>query len=108
MKFDNYKLNLSSEEKKELGFRYDSNLEVYVYEFPVYKSNKKVSLICKLYINNETGKVLINVYDINGNLYSSFYNRNYGKSKIVSIVDNNISKKINEIEKKIEGDNQYE
>ena len=99
--FDNYLLNLSLEEKKELGFRYDVSMEDYVYEFPVYKSNKKVSLICKLCVDDETGKILLNVYDINGNLYPSFYNREYGKSKIVSIIDKNIESKLKELIKKI-------
>lgn len=97
--FEKYKLNLSKEKRKELGFRYDFDLEDYVYEFPAYKSNGITSLKCKLSVDDETCKILVNVYDMKGNIYSSFYNRRYGKSKIVSIVDRNIKNKIEELKK---------
>lgn len=94
---DNYKLNLSHQEMKDVGFHYDFELEDYTYEFPVYKINNKASIVCKLGIDKETNKVWLNVYDINGNLYSSYYNRTYGISKIISIIDKNIQKELNRL-----------
>lgn len=95
--FEKYKLNLSTEKRKELGFHYDFSLEDYVYEFPVYKSNGITSLKCKLCIDDETGKILVNIYDMKDKLYASYYNRRYGKSKIVLIIDKNIKKKLKEL-----------
>ena len=95
-----YTLNLTSDEMKELGFKYDFELQEYAYMFPVYNrksKNKKDSIICKLGINEETKQVWINVYNSNGRLYPSYYNRQYGKSNIIPIIDKNIKTEINKL-----------
>lgn len=91
---NNYKLNVIKEEKKELGFRYNFDLDDFIYEFPVYKFKGRTSIICKLGVDNETNDVWFNIYDISGYLYPAYYNRKYGKSKIVSIIDKNIEKEL--------------
>lgn len=92
-------LNLSPQQMKELGFKYDFQLQDYIYEFPVYKYKNIPSIICKLGIDEDTHKIWLNVYDANGGLYTSYYDREYGKSNIVSIIDKNIEKEIKKLQK---------
>lgn len=88
-----YILNITSQEMKDLGFKYDFELQDYIYKFPVYLSQKKEPLVfCKLGIDEETKKVFFNVCDTNGGLYTPYYNREYGKSKVVEVIDKNIRK----------------
>jgi hypothetical protein len=79
-----------------MGFRYDIDLQEYTYNFPVYKSCGKTSLICKLWIDEES-IVHWKVCDVRGNTYPSYYNREYGKSEIVPIIDKNISRELKKI-----------
>ena len=105
--YKNYKLHLSHKEMKDLGFHYDFGIEDYVYEFPVYRLNGKTQIVCKLGVDEETNQIWFNVYDTNHNLYPSYYNRTYGKSKIVPIIEKNIRLeigKLKEKEKEINGD----
>lgn len=89
-----YTLELSKQEKKDLGFKYDYYLEDYVYEFPVYKSkaDNKTSLSCKLIVNEKNNIVSYIVCDMNGDVYAPYHNRYYGKSAIIPAVDKNIRK----------------
>lgn len=92
-----YILNLTNKEMKDIGFRYDFYLQEYVYEFPVYKYGRKSTLICKLWVNEENYEVTTNVYDENDKPYPSYYNREYGKSKVVDIIDKNIEKELKKL-----------
>ena len=92
-----YKLNISNQDMKQKGFRYDFLLQEYAYEFPVYKYNKKPTIVCKLGVDNDTNNIWFNVYDIKGNLYPPYYNREYGKSKVIDIIDKNITKEFRKL-----------
>lgn len=89
-----YKLDLTPQEMKTLGFRYDHSIDGFTYEFQVYRSHGKATLYCKIGIDEETKYVWFNVYDNEKKLYSPYYNRTYGKSNVVKIVDSNISKEL--------------
>ena len=92
-----YILNLSNKEMKDIGFKYDFYLQEYVYEFPVFKHNGKTVLVSKLWVNDENFEVTVNVYNENGRPYPSYYNRQYGKSKVVEIIDKNIEKELKKL-----------
>ena len=95
-----YILKLNNEEMKDIGFKYDFYLQEYILEFPVFKYGRKPTIICKLWINEENFEVTTNVYDENGRLYPSYYNRQYGKSKVVEIIDKNIERVIKKLKTK--------
>lgn len=80
-----------------IGFRYDTKLDEYVYEFPVYLCNGKPSIVCKLGIKEDTNEVWLNVCDVTGRTYPSYYVREYGNSKIIPIIDRNIEKELKRI-----------
>ena len=92
-----YRLHITKQEKKDLGFKYDFLLQDYVYAFPVYKYNKRPVLICKLGVDDETSIVWFNVYDEKDELYHPYYNREYGKSDVMLIIDKNISREFREL-----------
>ena len=93
-----YILSVNSTKMKELGFRYDFELQDYIYKFPVYLSKKQEPLVfCKLGIDKETNKVFYNVCNIDGTLYTPFYDRYYGKSKVVEIIDKIILKEFKKL-----------
>ena len=93
-----YILNINSTQMKELGFKYDFELQDYIYKFPVYKSKKNEPLVfCKLGIDEETKRVFFNICNVDGTLYTPFYNREYGKSKVVEVIDKNIKKEFKKL-----------
>ena len=93
-----YILSVNSAQMKELGFKYDYIIKDYIYQFSVYKSQKKEPLVfCKLGIEEETKRVFFNVCNPDGSLYTPFYNREYGKSKVVEIIDKNIKKEFKKL-----------
>ena len=94
-----YILSLSKQEMKDLGFKYDFEIQEYIYKFPVYKSSKNEPLIfCKLGIDEENNKVFFNVCDLSGELYTSYYNREYGKPNfVVETIDRNIEKEFKKL-----------
>lgn len=91
-----YKLDITKEEMKKLGFRYDSEYDGYVYRFPVYKYNKIPILFCKIGIDEETKQVWFRVCDNNG-LYMSYYNEEYGRNKLVPLIEEQIEKEFSRI-----------
>lgn len=93
-----YILSVNSTQMKELGFKYDYIIKDYIYQFPVYKSQKKEPLIvCKLGVDEETKRVFFNVCNVDGTLYTPYYNREYGKSKVVEIIDKNLRKELKKL-----------
>ena len=93
-----YILSINSTQMKELGFKYDFEIQDYIYKFPVYKSQKKEPLVfCKLGIDEETKQVFSNICNVDGTLYAPYYDREYGKSKVVEIIDKNIKKEFNKL-----------
>ena len=93
-----YILSVNSTQMKELGFRYDYIIKEYIYQFPVYKSKKNEPLVfCKLGVDEETKKVYFNVCNADGTLYNPFYDRYYGKSNVVKVIDKNIEKEFKKL-----------
>ena len=95
-----YILSVNSAQMKELGFKYDYEIQDYIYKFPVYLSKKKEPeplVFCKLGIDEETKKIFFNVCNSDGTLYTPFYNREYGKSKVVEFIDKNIKKEFKKL-----------
>lgn len=93
-----YILSVNSIQMKELGFKYDFELQDYIYKFPVYKSKKNEPLIfCKLGIDEETKRVYFNICNVDDTLYTPYYNREYGKSKVVEVIDKNIKKEFKKL-----------
>lgn len=81
-----YKLNISKNEMKRIGFRYDYELDDYVYRFPVYKYGRIPVLFCKIGLYEDTNGIWFNVYDNNG-LYMAYYNREYGDNSILPEIE---------------------
>ncbi len=92
-----FKLDLSSNELKDLGFEYDNSFGTYTYRFPVYKYNKTPLIVCKIGVDKETKRIWYNVYNADGSLYSPFYNREYGVNGLLSGIEKNILIKLKEL-----------
>ena len=87
-----YRLYVSKNEMKSIGFKYDYILKDYVYEFPVYKYNKKPIITCKLGVDLETYEVWYGVYS-QGNMYAAYYDREFStRNNVVKEVEKNIKK----------------
>ena len=82
-----YKLDVTKNEMKALGFRYDRELDDYIYKFPVYQYNKNPLLFCKIGIDEETKKIWFNVYDARNALYALYYNDEYGNNDIIPNIE---------------------
>lgn len=88
-----YKLKLSPEKFKNLGFKYDPYTENYSYEFPVYKYKTQPTLVCRLWVDAETCELSYVVQDVNRKIYAAFYNRECGGTNwVVLTVEENIAK----------------
>lgn len=99
-----YKIkDYSKEFLQKHRFRYSSYLseygdEVYTYKFPVTSYKKIITTECEISVSTITGVVNINVYNANTReLYSSYYNREFGKSKLIESIDMKIGKKLKEL-----------
>ena len=99
-----YKIkDYSKEFLQKHRFRYSSYLseygdEVYTYKFPLISYNKTTTTECEISVSTITGVVNINVYNANTReLYSSYYNREFGKSKLIESIDMKIGKKLKEL-----------
>lgn len=91
-----FKWDITKQEMKELGFRYDFEIEEYSYKFPVYKHERTPVIFCKVGITENTNNVWYGVYDVNG-LYMPFYNRAYGKNFIIPEIEKAIEFKFQEL-----------
>ena len=95
-----FELNLTVQEMKNAGFRYDMSSELYTYEFPVYKSKEgKVLLWCRLAVEENSQQIRISVYDTNKRLYPAYYNKGRiaGFHSVVSTIDENIKNELKKI-----------
>lgn len=100
-----YILSVNSTQMKELGFKYDFEIQDYIYKFPVFLSKKKEPLIfCRLGVDEETKQIYFNVCNVDGTLYAAFYNRYYGKSKVLEVIDKNIKKEFKKLGVKESGE----
>ena len=93
-----YKMPYPSESKLiKYGFKKIKNTEdsVWKYTFPVYKHNKITTIEGIITVILPTGKVLIDVYS-NGDIYTPFYNNEYGNYEpIMNVINSNILKELN-------------
>lgn len=94
-----YKMLYPSESKLlKFGFRKVKNIDddIWKYTFPVYKHKHKITTIEGIItVVLPIGKVLIDVYS-NGNIYTPFYNNEYGNYEpIMNIINSNILKELN-------------
>ncbi len=93
-----YKINISKDKMKKIGFRYDRNFDGYTYTFSVYKYKGIVPMIyCKLGVDEELKKVWISVCDDNDRLYAPYYNDEYGRNTIIKDIENAITKELNKL-----------
>ena len=92
-----YKLDIDINQMKKIGFKFDHELEEYVYKFPVYKYDGIPLIFCKLGIDEETKRIWFKVCDSNNISYSPYYNSEYGKNKIIPQIEKEILKELNKL-----------
>jgi hypothetical protein len=99
-----YKINnLTIENLRNLGFRYSTLLsndeeKIYIYRFPVYKYKNKTVLECELTVEINTNNIIVNVYNSHHEIYTPFYNVEYGNFEpILDIVNKNINKEFRKL-----------
>lgn len=99
-----YKIkNCSKEYLQSHKFRYCRYLseycdEVYVYKFPLVSYDKIITIECEISVSTMTGIVNVNVYKAGTReLYSSYYNREFGKCKILKSIEAKIHRKLKEL-----------
>lgn len=89
-----YKVNKNITTKELLDYyfkRYDGDI---IYRFPVYKYNFKQLIFAEFLYDEDEHQIHIRVFDNNGNSYN--YNKEeYGKSKLVEVINKRILEKIN-------------
>lgn len=93
-----YKMSYPSESKLvKYGFKKIKNTEdsIWKHTFPVYKHKDVTTIEGTISVILPSGKVLLDVYS-NGNIYTPFYNNEYGNYEpIIDIINNNILKELN-------------
>ncbi len=67
----------------ELGFKYDSDEDKYIYNFSVLRYDKTTVLRCKVTVYTDTNEIQIDVTDNNSMLYAPFYNIECGNYDVV-------------------------
>ncbi|MCR2049719.1 hypothetical protein NSB25_20910 [Acetatifactor muris] len=92
-----YKLDININQMKKVGFKFDHELEEYVYKFPVYKYNGIPLIFCKLGIDEDTKRIWFNVCDSNNILYSPYYYKEFGKNRIIPQIEKEILKVLNKL-----------
>lgn len=99
-----YKMkNYSKEFLLKHKFRYSSHLreyvdEIYTYKFPVVYYKNIITIECEISVSTMTGVVNVNIYNAGTReLYSSYYNRECGKCKLIKSIDLKIDKKLKEL-----------
>ena len=84
-------------------FKYNSYLsdysdEIYTYKFPIISYNKTTTIECEIAVSVMTGAVNVNVYNAGTReLYTQYYNREYGKYEIMKSIDSKINNKLKEL-----------
>ena len=82
-----FRLDMGKEQMKKTGFRYDREMDCYIYRFPAYKHNGVPLVFCRLLVDRGTQTVRFGVYESNGMLYYPYYEREYGRNEIVSRIE---------------------
>lgn len=84
-------------------FRYSSYLseygdEIYTYRFPLITYSKITTIECEIAVSVTTGVVNVNVYNTGTKeLYSSYYDREFGNCELIKSIDIKIEKKLKEL-----------
>ena len=95
-----YKPNVNMEWIRKSPFRHSGTLStyeenVYTYKFPVYKSGNTYTLECEIILFENSGQVVLNVYDCSSkNKYTPFYSDYYGKNEVVISIHKRIDKEM--------------
>lgn len=72
--------------------------EIYVYKFPLIYYDKITTIECEISVSTMTGVVNVNVYKAGTReLYSSYYNREFGKCEFLKSIDIKIGSKLKEL-----------
>ena len=85
------KLDITKTQMRKLGFKYDNELDDYIYKFVVYRYDNIPLLCCKLGIDEETKRVWYDIYNMNNTLYAPYYNRRYGHNLIIQDIEKAVS-----------------
>lgn len=67
----------------DLGFKYDSDDDKYVYNFSVLRYDKTTVLRCKVTAHTDTNEIQIDVMDNNFTPYAPFYSVEYGNYDVI-------------------------
>ncbi len=94
LKDTEYKLTLTKDQMRKIGFRYDFDVNDYVYKFPVYINKGIPLLFCKLGIFENSDDIWFNVYNEDESLCRSYYERNYGRNDVIKEIDKRILKEL--------------
>lgn len=99
-----YKINNYSKEfLQKHKFRYSNYLsdygdEIYTYKFPVISYNKTATIECEIAVSTITGIVNVNVCNAGTKeLYTPYYNREFGRYEIIKSIDTKINQKLIEL-----------
>lgn len=96
-----YRINdYSKEFLQKHRFRHNSYLsdELYTYKFPLNTYSKTTTIECEIAVSIMTGVVNVNVQNTGTKeLYSSYYDREYGNCELLKSIDMKIEKKLNEL-----------
>ena len=82
------------------GFKYNRYLsdileETYTYRFPLILYKNSPTIDCAVSVSTISGIVNINVINTSTkDLYPAYYNREYGNSEIIKVIDNKIANKL--------------
>lgn len=80
---------------KEFRCYRDTDGVTYVHKFSVLKHNNTSTLDCEFSIMGDSGDVIINVYDMNRNLYAPYYNVTYGDfSPVLTKINTRINQEL--------------
>ena len=80
---------------KEFRCCRESDGTIYTHRFAIIKHNNTTTIEGEFTIMGDTGDVLINVYDMNRNLYAPFYTVMFGDyTPVLTKINNSINKEL--------------
>ena len=94
-----YKTNIFT--IQELKNKYDFHRfgEFIIHRFPVYKYNGKPLIMGEFIYDEEEYVVRINAVDLSTNTFCQYNKSEYGKSKVIEIINTNMQKEIDKYRK---------
>ena len=83
---------------KEFRINRSSESVIYTHRFPVYKHHGITTLDGEITIIGDTGDVIIDVYNMNRNIYPPFYHVEYGDfSPMLDKINNRINQELKKL-----------